>query len=322
MRFRVVKKYCFLIVCYSIAAKSEKLLNILRCVSGVWWGAHPASLRLLYNAIIRSVLDYGSFYLEPCNLVGLSKLDAIQSKALRIIAGAMKSSPINALQAECVEPPVKLRRQYLCDKYLFRVLQFADHHKYSKLNRLNDLIDTSSYWSRKSPPCVIISFRKFISIQAPVHRTSFLPIFSVNFESLILTPTIHFNLDIHKDDYNANIKFNQIVDEHWGDWHHIYCDASKHSPTGHVGVGAYHKQYHIVQKIKLPPESSVFTGECFGLFKALEYALLMKLNKTVNFVTLKVLCRHYINFHLRTILIILLLQNAGNYFTNVVLTVI
>ncbi|KAL0841295.1 hypothetical protein ABMA28_015012 [Loxostege sticticalis] len=269
--------------CYSTVAKCEKLLNILRCISGVWWGAHPTSLRLLYNAIVRSVLDYGSLFLEPCNALGLTKLDSIQSKALRIIAGAMKSSPINALQVECAEPPLRLRRQYLCDKYLFRALQFYNHPLYNKLNDLSYLVDNSPYWYRKSPPCLVISYRKFLSIQAPVHRSSFLPIFTTNFESLILTPTIHLNLDLDKEDRNANLKFLQILDENWHDWHHIYCDASKHSSSGHVGVGIFHHQYQIVQKVKLPPESSVFTGECFGILKALQYSILMKLNKTVIF---------------------------------------
>ncbi|KAJ0176571.1 hypothetical protein K1T71_007750 [Dendrolimus kikuchii] len=50
-----------------------------------------------------------------------------------------------------------------------------------------------------------------------------------------------------------------------------------------VGVGMYHSQYDIVQKVKLPPESSVFTGECLGLYIAVEYILLLKLKKTVIF---------------------------------------
>ncbi|CAF4846742.1 unnamed protein product [Pieris macdunnoughi] len=51
------------------------------------------------------ISDYGTFILEPCNTVALHKLNIIQSKALRIIAGAMRSSPINALQVECSEAP-------------------------------------------------------------------------------------------------------------------------------------------------------------------------------------------------------------------------
>ncbi|CAF4946440.1 unnamed protein product [Pieris macdunnoughi] len=48
-----------------------------------------------------------------------------------------------------------------------------------------------------------------------------------------------------------------------------------------VGIGVLHSNYNIVQKTKLTPESSMFTGECLGLVKAIEYILLLKLQKTV-----------------------------------------
>lgn len=50
-----------------------------------------------------------------------------------------------------------------------------------------------------------------------------------------------------------------------------------------MGVGIYHQQFGIVQKIKLPPETSTFTGECFGIYKSLDYILLMKLKKSIIF---------------------------------------
>jgi ribonuclease HI len=268
---------------YYIAAKCEKILNLLRCLAGVWWGAHPFSLKLIYNALIRSILDYGTYFLEPSNLVGLKKLDCIQSKALRIITGAMKTSPINALQVECVDSPLKLRRQYLCDRFLFRALQNIHHPLFSKLKKLSKDMETSSYWSHKTPPCLLVSFNKFISFQAPTHRSSYLPIFSYSFDSLISTPVVHFISDIRKN--NAGVKFNflSILERNWPNWHHLYCDASKKSIQNQVGIGVYHYQYNIVQKIKFPPESSVYTGECFGLYKSLEYVLLMKLNKSIIF---------------------------------------
>jgi ribonuclease HI len=269
--------------CYYIASKCERILNILRCLAGVWWGAHPCSLKLLFDALVRSILDYGTYFLEPCSAVGLKKLDLIQSKALRIISGAMKSSPINALQVECGEPPLKFRRQLLCDRFLFRALQFSDHPIYLKLKLLSDNIERSSYWLHKSIPCIIVSFRKFLSLQAPTHRSHVLPIFCSTYDALILNPIVNFNLDVLKNDPNANNNLNYLLNTDWNDWHHIYSDASKLTNTGCVGVGIYHHQYKIVEKIKLPPESSVFTGECFGLLKSLEYIRLMKLQKTIIF---------------------------------------
>ncbi|KAL0803382.1 hypothetical protein ABMA28_017394 [Loxostege sticticalis] len=269
---------------YYLTARCEKLLNILRCLAGVWWGAHPFSLKLIYNALIRSVLDYGTFFLEPCSVVGLHKLDVVQSKALRIVTGAMRSSPNNALQVECSEPPLKLRRQFLSDKYLFRAFQFRNHPLYSKLQQLSDYVYSDPYWYHKYPPCLVISFRKYISLQAPTHRSAFLPLFCSSFESLIVSPSIHFDLNIPKNSSSSFSDFKLALESYdWLDWHHIYCDASKHSPEGNVGIGVYHHQYRINQKIKFPPETSVFTGECFGLFKSLEYVLLFKLSKTVIF---------------------------------------
>lgn len=274
--------------CYNVFAKCERALNILRCLSGVWWGAHPTSLKLLYNALIRSILDYGSFILEPCSKVGLKKLDAIQHKALRLILGAMKSTPINAMQIECVESPLSIRRQLLCDRFLFRAFQFNNHPLYEKLQTLSNCIDTYPYWAHKCNPLLINSFRKFKSFQAPTHRSNYLPIFSVNFECLILSPEIHFDINIKKGDIGARQVFNFTVnnDISLQDCHYIFCDASKsinHSNNYCVGVGIFHMQYNIVQKIKLPPETSIFTGECFGLFKSLEYIVLLKLKKSVIF---------------------------------------
>ncbi|RVE43837.1 hypothetical protein evm_011505 [Chilo suppressalis] len=233
--------------------------------------AHPAAL----------TPDYGSYFLEPCNAVGLKKLDGIQSKALRLIAGAMKSSPINALQVECVDPPLRLRRQYLSDKFLFRALQFAKHPLHSKLSTFSHIVTTSCYWRLKSLPCLVVSFRKFSSLHSPTHISQRLSIFSADYEALTLVPKIYFTLDISRSMYSANVDFNIIIDRDWPDRHYIYSDASKNYSSGLVGVGVYHQQSKIVQKIKLPPETSVFTGECYGLFKALEYIYLMKLHKSV-----------------------------------------
>ena len=72
------------------------------------------------------------------------------------------------------------------------------------------------------------------------------------------------------------------MDRDWKGCHHIFTDASKHGPITCVGVGVFHTQYNVVQKIKLTPETSVcLRGECFGLYKAVEYILLMGLQTLI-----------------------------------------
>ncbi|GBP13950.1 hypothetical protein EVAR_10511_1 [Eumeta japonica] len=47
-------------------------------------------------------------------------------QALRIIVDCMKSSPTNALQVECADPPFRLRRQFLSDRFLSKLLRSKD----------------------------------------------------------------------------------------------------------------------------------------------------------------------------------------------------
>lgn len=269
--------------CDYVISKCERTLNILRCLSGVWWGAHPFTLKLLYNALIRSLLDYGTFLLEPGSVVAFKKLDDIQAKALRLISGCMKSSPINCLQLECGDPPLQIRRQYLSDKFVFRCFQLSNHPLRSKLELLSDYCRTSNYWANKTLPCLVVSYQRFLSFQAPIHSSSILTLFDADYECLVLSPEVILDLGVNKDVIEPNVTFNFIKNQDWKDWHHIYTDASKLETSGPVGVGVYHAQFNIVQKIKFPPETSVFTGECYGLFRALDYIWTFKLNKTVIF---------------------------------------
>lgn len=262
-----------------LVKKSERALNTLRCLSGVWWGAHPTSLRLLYNATVRSILDYGSFLLEPGNAQGLRSLDLIQYKALRIVLGAMRSSPTNALQVECVDPPLKLRRQFLADSYLYRAFQFSYH---PLIHRLYDL-KIATARNHKGPPCLVKSLINFQSIKDPVHHSPRLPLFQFSYESIIFRPRVILDFDICHKDPHADEYLRQILCREWHDWHTIYCDASKLSIEGCVGVGVVHTQFNIVQKVKCPPETSVYTGECIGILESVKYILLFKLKKTIIF---------------------------------------
>ncbi|KAG5852664.1 hypothetical protein ANANG_G00064980 [Anguilla anguilla] len=91
-------------------AKGEKVLNVMRSLAGCDWGAERETMHLIYQAMIRSVLDYGCFVYGSAAKSVLGKLDILQSKALRLCCGAFKTSPIPALLIEMGEMPLYLRR--------------------------------------------------------------------------------------------------------------------------------------------------------------------------------------------------------------------
>lgn len=264
-----------------IVGKCERQLNILRCLSGCWWGAHPYTLKLIYNAIIRSILDYASFLLFPLTKKDSKKLDLIQYKAHKIIIGAMNKSPANALQIECGDPPLHLRRQYLSDRFLFRCLQYSYHPLINKLLVLNNHVVKNKYWTNKQTPYLINSFVAYNNIRCSKFHAPKYPVYEFPLDTLLYKPEIISNLDVKKSDPFAASSLSHVLGTEWEGWSFVYSDASKESMTGCVGVGVYHPQYKINIEKKCPPLSSVFTGECIGIREAIKYSKLCKLKKVI-----------------------------------------
>ena len=45
----------------TILLKCENVLNVIRCLAGCEWGADRETMLLIFQAMIRSSLDYGCF---------------------------------------------------------------------------------------------------------------------------------------------------------------------------------------------------------------------------------------------------------------------
>ena len=266
-----------------VVQKAESGVNILRALAGVWWGAHPYTLKLLYNALVRSHFDYGTFLLEPCNKSALEKLDKIQYKCLRIILGAMKSSPVTALQVECADPPLDLRRQFLADRFMTRLAQSSSHTLFDSLRILCSLISSSRYWLHRDPPRILKSFDKLEYLLHQIVQFQINPIFTTKFEALISRPRVILDFGIFKDDPEANIHFNERLNRDWHDWLPIYTDASKVDINGCVGAAIWIPKYKIVLNYKCPSQSTVFTGEAVAILEAINYVDSHHLNRSIIF---------------------------------------
>jgi len=96
--------------CQYVEERCKTRLNFMRSITGTKWGASKTCLLILYKALIRSVLDYGAIALTNACQSAQRILDSVQSRALRICCGAMKFTSIAAMQVECGEPPLDIRR--------------------------------------------------------------------------------------------------------------------------------------------------------------------------------------------------------------------
>ncbi len=112
-----VNNFCFLGVHFdprltwvehirNVEDKCKKVINTMRCLLGLEWGADYQSLKYIYVSLIRSRIDYGRVVYRSAAKSLLARLDIIQAKALRLCLGAVKTSPVCALQVESGEMPL------------------------------------------------------------------------------------------------------------------------------------------------------------------------------------------------------------------------
>lgn len=258
-----------------VITKCESNINPLRFLSGVWWGSHPTSLKLLYNALIRSHLDYGSCLFDPMSSSNSHKLDKIQSKCLRLILGAMKSSPINSMQVECCEPPLNLRRRCLAEKYIFKTCSITSHPLIPILQSLKYEVNVNPFWKKHPPPLLYDCFNSFLDISTISYRNESLPLYSCPYESLTFYPKVHQFIGISKKNIKNsaqlnNAEFNKIIENNWPNYIKIFTDGSKLSLDSYCGASVYVPHRKLCFPHKLPKECSIFSAECIAIIEALQ----------------------------------------------------
>lgn len=273
--------------------KCEKRINVMRALAGTWWGAHPTTMRMVYFALVRSLLDFACFTLALVNKSNYHKYDLIQYKCLRIILGAMKSTPVEALQVECSDPPLHLRRQFLSDNYFYKVWHLLSHPLLSKIELLNNFINESNnFWRNKTVPYLVSSYRNIINLKTENLSIRYLqpPIFACDYEVLIFEPKVVLSIGINKQSPNANEKLDLFIRQNTPDAEIFFTDASKSSistipdiDTNIVGAALLQRSTGYFKLFKCSPLISNFTAECLAVLECVKFILSSKINKAIIF---------------------------------------
>ena len=79
-------------------AKARRRLAILRKLAGTTWGASEKILKTVYQGTVRPHLEYGSTAWSTTAKTNQQTLDKVQIQALRLITGAMRSTPITEME--------------------------------------------------------------------------------------------------------------------------------------------------------------------------------------------------------------------------------
>lgn len=257
--------------------KGSKIANIITCLSGVWWGAHPHLLMSIYRAVFRGSVEYGSHIFNYKRLKHLSlKLDRIQYRIIRVAYGA--STPINILHCEAREPPLRFRFDFLASKYIYK--NFSIRYN-PVIQSLKMLLVSATTRNKKIKLIKEVSiFKTYISqkyTKAIMFRSVLAPNLIHGFEeTLISIPYDSFEPSSKKELPSAaiNAEFQEYLTSLTdANTVSIYTNGSKAGLSAPAGVGVYSPELEIFVKQKLPPETTVFSAEAWAIYQALLIAL-------------------------------------------------
>ena len=251
----------------SIIIKCNKRINLLRCMSGTSWGRNSTCLSLVYKGLIRSILDYGCQLYDSAALTLKNQLDSIQYKSLRIITGVFMQPSLEALQVECGELPLQLRRKYFLQKYYIYLNICKDNHPSKEIIN-TEFIETDK-WETGEGPFVnrveVISYENIEKFENCCPKYPFWhypkPKVSWNIhERLSKKYDSHFDLK----DYSLETIYTRYPDHL-----KVFTDGSKHFNDG-TGAAFYIPEFNIRKYYRLSP-ISILRAELTAIVLALEW---------------------------------------------------
>ena len=249
----------------NLIAKAEKSLNLLRLTTRRYWGADITTSLLMYRATIRSIIDYGCIFYGAASDSLLKRVDILQNKALRICAGVMRSTPVEALRVETGEPPLKLRREYLSKKFIMKLKASQQEQFMENINNLTRHDLMNQYWRKKNSPPLTSAFTKTAKFDNRIMITP-VTLGWLDLASLFSQVSVIFpNFSDNNRTINKFILLEQL--NNFEDFTKIYTDGSKSS----VGTGCafFIPLLEIQERINLPKEASIFSAEACAILEAL-----------------------------------------------------
>ena len=85
-------------------------LALMRKLAGTSWGADSSILSKVYTATVRPAMEYASTTKGTAAKTNKSRLDKVQNMALRVILGAMKTTPVHDMEKTVYVERLERRR--------------------------------------------------------------------------------------------------------------------------------------------------------------------------------------------------------------------
>ena len=131
--------------------KCIKVRNIFSVLTKHKQGLTTATLMALFKTTMRSKVNYGMIAYGSAAKTNLAKIDVVLRRALRLILGAAKSTPVEHLYAELGFEPLIAKREWLSARYATRLGQKPLNSAYGSAFIL---ANGDKKWSLRRSPCL------------------------------------------------------------------------------------------------------------------------------------------------------------------------
>ena len=115
-------------------SKAKAAFYLIKRLGNTQRGLSLQALRQLYIAYVTTIADYGvqCWWKSKSKDHLLTRYQSLQNEALKLILGAFKRSPSQAIEIKASIPPPRIRFEKLCNNYALRILKFKENHVIKK----------------------------------------------------------------------------------------------------------------------------------------------------------------------------------------------
>lgn len=241
-----------------LISKANKAVNILKSLSGTYWGADPKILLTLYKSLVRSHFEYG-FFCFAADVKYVNNLDIFQNKCLRLITGAFRSTPIHAMQIECSLPPIKIRFNYLKERFLLKLYSVSGNSLIANLSSAHSQSVVKPFYMLQE----FQSFLDFLQNLNIYQSDRTLPCYEGSFVAKFPAMNIVINNKL-----SVKEEVTVMLAE-WTNHKFVYTDGSKNDSA--VAYAIYEPSQNIGIGHKIDKHLSIFTAEAIAILGALKH---------------------------------------------------
>ena len=227
----------------TISSRAVRKLALMKKLSGTNWGANPHVLRQVYVGSVRPVVEYASASWATAAKSNKTQLDRVQNMGLRMILGAVKTTPIEEMEKTADLQPLEERRNFKILTQCEKIRRLSDHPLHGRL-----LDGTRNRLKRQSQLHLATELRKPLE--------DIIPPYDAHYEAETLDPEPWSLEELHlkikqtipgirkKGDEPSEVQrvlTLELIDREYprDKWIHVYTDGSAENAIKNGGSGAY-----------------------------------------------------------------------------------